>query len=150
MKKFLACILVLSMLVLVFASCGNTEKKGNTENEREQQSDIDDGVDDSSEDETTEKNLIPSTEGLEFQLNEDGKSYSLIGIGACTSTDIVIGAYRGLPVTTIYSGVFRKYSNIESFKISECVVSIGEDAFEGCTKALEYSAVQPAAEKAFF
>jgi hypothetical protein len=45
---------------------------------------------------------VPASEGLEYELNEDGTSYSVIGIGTCEDTDIVIpSTYEGLPVTRL-------------------------------------------------
>ena len=40
--------------------------------------------------EPEEEPLVESTAGLEFVLNEDGKGYTLVGIGTCTATEIVI------------------------------------------------------------
>lgn len=32
----------------------------------------------------------PHSEGLDFTLNDDGEGYSVIGVGSCTDTDIII------------------------------------------------------------
>ena len=43
-----------------------------------------------------------ASQGLEFTLNPDQTSYSVIGIGTCTDTEIVIPSeYEGLPVVAI-------------------------------------------------
>ena len=47
------------------------------------------------------------SEGLEFELNDDGRSYSVVGIGTCKDTNIVIPAeYNDLPVTSIEREAF--------------------------------------------
>ena len=90
-----------------------------------------------------------SSQGLEFELNEDGASYSVIGIGTCTDTDIVIPAtYEGLPVTelksqinvveskgTVYEekiGTFEGCTSLTSVIIPNSVTSIGTAAFFRC------------------
>ena len=94
--------------------------------------------------------------GLQYALNQDGKGYSVVGIGNCTDTDIVIpGAYNGLTVTDIGVDAFKgnttitsvttgsSVTNIESYAFCECqslkkiilsdsLVSIQEYAFKNC------------------
>ena len=71
------------------------------------------------------------TQGLVYQLNSDGKSYSVVGIGTATDKDIVIAdIYEGLPVTKIGTQAFNNTS-ITSIKIPESVKEI-EDAFKDC------------------
>lgn len=73
------------------------------------------------------------SKGLEYELNGDG--YSLVGIGTCVDTEIVIPAtYRNLPVTRIYRSAFEYYgSNITSITIPESVKYIGDGVLAGCT-----------------
>lgn len=94
--------------------------------------------------------------GLEYELNEDGQTYRVVGRGACTDTDIVIPpTYNGKPVTkigdvafylclnlesitipygvtTVGNSAFAKCENLESVTIPESVTSIGDDAFGYC------------------
>ena len=79
------------------------------------------------------QSILPeSSEGLEFELNEDGKSYTLTKVGSCKEKDIVIGTYKGLPVTSIGDCAFEGCSNLTSITIPNSVTSIGESAFSWC------------------
>lgn len=83
-----------------------------------------------------------ASEGLEFTLNDDGKSYSVTGIGTCTDTNVVIPSeYNGLPVTKIGDFAFAPVnletgeiysSSLRSVTIPNSVTSIGELAFAFC------------------
>lgn len=90
--------------------------------------------------------LIPS-EGLEYELNEDGVSYSLIGIGTCADVNVVIPeTYEGLPVTElkphmtqyeekgyifeISAGTFEDCDSIDSVILPEGITNICADAFK--------------------
>jgi len=71
--------------------------------------------------------------GLEYQLNQDNASYSLIGIGTCTNSDIVVAdEYNGLPVTSIGEKAFYQCSDLTSITIPDSVTRIGAFAFECC------------------
>ena len=81
------------------------------------------------------ENVIPKSEGLEFTLNVDKKSYSVTGIGSCKSSEIVIPSeYEGLPVTGIADGAFENCTVIVVIIIPNSVTSIGNNAFKGCTR----------------
>lgn len=72
------------------------------------------------------------TEGLEYELNEDGESYTVVDIGDATDKDIVIPAkYKDLPVTAIGDDAFED-ADIKSVVIPSGVTEIGDDAFCGC------------------
>ena len=75
--------------------------------------------------------------GLQFELNEDESSYSVVGIGDCNDTNIVIpSTHEGLPVTSISDRAFANCTRLESIIIPESVTSIGGGAFWEC-RALE-------------
>ena len=76
----------------------------------------------------------PASEGLEFELNYDGQSYYVKGIGTCTDTDVVIpDTYNGLPVTSIGDRAFYDRYSLTSITIPDSVTSIGDYAFIYCS-----------------
>lgn len=111
MKKFLMILLAL-MCVLAFAAC-------------------------SSEAETTETVSQPpektTSEGLIFQFSEEDCYYTLIGIGDCQDTDIIIpGQIDGIAVRVISEYAFANHQGITSIEIPNTVIYIGDEAFSGC------------------
>ena len=71
--------------------------------------------------------------GLKYSLNTDEKGYTVVGIGYCNDTDLVIPAtYRGLPVTAIGSNAFESVRSFKSVSIPASVTTIGEKAFAHC------------------
>ena len=72
------------------------------------------------------------SQGLAFELNEDGSGYMVMGIGTCTDADVVIPSeYQGKPVTAIGDGAFHYCQTITSVVIPDSVTSI-EYSFYGC------------------
>ena len=71
--------------------------------------------------------------GLDFKLNRDGQSYSVVGIGTCTDTDLVIpSTFNDLPVTSIGDYAFASCYKLTSVIIPDFVTTIGEGAFYAC------------------
>ncbi len=92
------------------------------------------------------------SEGLEFTLNADEVSYSVMG-GNCKDVDIVIpSSYQGYPVTTIGVSAFSWRKDLRSIEIPESVISIENSAFEECRSLIEITipaAVASIGERAF-
>ena len=87
----------------------------------------------SKEKETTTKKA-KATEGLEYIINPDRKSYSVLGIGTATPGDIFIAEeYEGLPVTAIADGAFKDCEKLTGVTVPNSITSIGNEAFYGCT-----------------
>ena len=140
MKRILACILIAVMLLGVFASCGSSDDeqtsattKQSSSNNQNNNSQNEPENEENKEPSWTIENLPESSVGLEFELNDDGKSYTVTGIGTCTATDIVIGKYDNLPVTSIKADAFYDCKGFTSVTIGNSVTSIGEQAFRNCT-----------------
>ena len=71
--------------------------------------------------------------GLEYELNPDKQSYSVVGIGTCTDIDLVIpSAYECLPITNIGCNAFYSCDSLRSLIIGDSVTNIEHDAFAYC------------------
>ena len=104
MKRTFALLLIFAMILSCFIACGDDEKVKGKE----------------------------STEGLEFKLNKDEKSYTLMGMGTCTAQDIVIDYYQGYPVTEISRNSMSRSDNIRTLTIGDSVTFVGEMSFYSC------------------
>ena len=72
--------------------------------------------------------------GLEYTLNSDGKSYSVVGIGTNTDKDVTIPEkFDELPVTSVGNNAFANCTSIIGMNIPDSVTSIGTDVFSGCS-----------------
>lgn len=68
--------------------------------------------------------------GLKYRLSDDGSYYTVVGLGSCEDTEIVIpGEYKGLPVKAIGDQAFSVCNNVTSVVIPGSVKTIGVQAF---------------------
>ena len=71
---------------------------------------------------------------LEYELQYDGQSYWVIGIGTCELTELSIPEkYNGYPVVKIGASAFKGNQNLTRVEIPGSVEEIGINAFANCT-----------------
>lgn len=90
-----------------------------------------------------EQKVIPATgdlQGLKYEINADGKTCTVVGIGGCTDTKIVIPAkYNGYEVTAIGDRAFADCTGVTSIVLPDSIKSIGAQGFYGCTGLTEFT-----------
>ena len=107
-KKELALLFAIFCLCLMLGSCFNHDSNV--------------GEDSSSVQQTSK---FKPSEGFEYRLNDDGKSYAIIGNGTCDDKEMIIPeTYRGLPITSI---VDLDMWYTESLVLSDNIESIYAD-----------------------
>ena len=74
------------------------------------------------------------TKGLEYELNEDGETYSVkYSNNLWLNTEIKIpSTYEGKPVTAISKSAFNRFPKLKKITIPDSVTYIGSFAFEEC------------------
>lgn len=74
------------------------------------------------------------SKGLAYELSEDGAYYTVIGIGKCKDSEIVIPSeHDSLPVRAVGDTAFKKTS-ITRVTLPETITKISFDSFEDCKK----------------
>ena len=81
-------------------------------------------------------NADGGSDGLEV-IKNDGVGYTVVGIGDCIDTRLVIEAYGDEPITAIADGAFDTCTQLKSVSIGSNVKEIGAYAFSNC-KNLTY------------
>ena len=82
----------------------------------------------------TETIAATGSVGLAYELNADGVSCTITGIGTCTDTKVFIPTtLDGYKVTSIGKYAFVNCTSLTSILIPDTVTSIGESAFYDCT-----------------
>ncbi|MBQ8259615.1 MAG: leucine-rich repeat domain-containing protein [Clostridia bacterium] len=72
--------------------------------------------------------------GLEYKMNEDGKSAMLFHRGICTDENVIVASvWNGVPVTIIGEVAFADYIKYKTITIPESVTAIDMRAFKNCT-----------------
>ena len=80
-----------------------------------------------------------ATEGLIFELSEDGASYAVTGYQGASTEVYISSYYQGLPVTSIGDWAFYDRSSLTSVTIGDGVTSIGGGAFRSCSSLISVS-----------
>ena len=73
------------------------------------------------------------TDGVEYTLNEDKNSYTVIGAGTASGDIVLPYYYEGKPVTSIDGWAFEGCGGMTGFVIPDSITSIGYSAFSGCS-----------------
>lgn len=101
----------------------NSESESNGESESVSESE--------SVEESEEEREIVYTEGLEYELTADGKSYAIKGAGTFTGSELNIPSeHDGKPVTSILSLAFTNNTGITSICIPDTITTIEENSFD--------------------
>ena len=75
-----------------------------------------------------------ASQGLAYNINEDGETCTVTGQGTCKDKDIVIpDTIDGYRVTSISSEAFKDCTSLVSVVLPNSVTSIGNEAFKDCT-----------------
>ncbi len=76
---------------------------------------------------------VRDSSGLDYEVNADGVTCTITGMGVCNDKDVVIPEYiDGYQVTAIGKMAFWSQIRITSLTMPDSVVSIGSSAFEFC------------------
>lgn len=75
--------------------------------------------------------------GLSFKLNEDGESYTVVGMGVCLDEHVIIDTYRKKPITAIADMAFNSNNDITAITLGSSVREIGKYAFASCDNLTE-------------
>ena len=73
------------------------------------------------------------TEGLEFTLSSDKKSYSVSNYDGADTSVVIPSIYNNKPVTKIENGAFRECSLLTNIEIPNSIIYIGDYAFYKCS-----------------
>ena len=114
-----------------------SEKASESENgskiDSEDTADSEETADSDNSSESEQESEIVYSEGLEYELNSDGNSYTVVGIGSFKGTELNIPEeYNGKPITKIGSRAFYDCDFLTSITTGKNVVNIGSYAFAYC------------------
>ena len=135
-KGIIELYVILAVILLSTSSCGNANLPDETifseKTEITVTMEITGATETTSE---TQKPTVSTEPSVGLAFTQIGKSYSVVGIGTCKDTDIVIPTeYNGLPVKKIGKDAFKNCKSLTSINIPSGVTSIEDSAFFGCDK----------------
>ena len=134
MKKLI--ILALALIFAVFScllvACDDETESSSSESEQESQSQMGNESETESEADDSNNDVVAS-EGLSFELDTTTDTYTVVGIGECKDTNLVIpSTHNGKRVTSIGARAFWFCTSLTSITIPDSVTPIGREAFYGC------------------
>ena len=78
--------------------------------------------------------------GLAYEVNADGTTCTITGIGTCTDTEIGIpDSIDGYTVTAIGENAFENCSSVTAIALSSNIRTIGRRAFYGCAGLTDFT-----------
>ncbi len=123
MKKQLMPILSALLLSLACVLCGCSGDDGEGKKKPEDPFE-----------ETDDPDSVTESVGLEYEPNESGDGYIVVGMGTCTDNDVVIPTFHeGKLVTGIGESAFKDCTNLTSISIPNSITNVFASSFEGCT-----------------
>ena len=92
--------------------------------------------------EVLETEVLPKgySSGFDYQVNADGETLTITGIGDCEDAEVGIPkSINGYTVTAIGENAFSEQTQITQIALPETLTSIGTRAFYGCTGLTEFT-----------
>ncbi len=135
-KRSILVLASLLCMIFIFTACDSGSSKKPTDEStglfsKEEESileEIFEGLESESETESeTEEG-----DTLEYELDESGQAYMVVGIGDLRGDVVVPDTYRKKPVTVIACEAFKNCASLKSIVISDSVTVIEDNAFENC------------------
>lgn len=134
MKRILYAFALILALACVLISCNSSdlpEETTATKPEETTTTTSEETTTTTPEETTSEapEEKFPTSQGLAYEVNSDGKTCTVIGIGTCVESNVYVGGYiDGYKVIAIGDEAFRE-CNLKSITIGDSVTSIGKWAF---------------------
>ena len=73
------------------------------------------------------------TDGVVYQISEDGRSAEVCAYGGTASLVVVAKEYDGLPVTTVATWAFRDCDHVSHVVLSDSITTLNGWAFSSCS-----------------
>ena len=118
---------ILALVLIILPSCKKGDNNSVTTPTDEDNTSVTDGGFNAGDPDTQNGSV-----GLKYELSEDGKYYTLVGLGDCLDVDIIVPeAHEGLPVKAIAKGAFES-ENVLSIYIPDNVEDLQMGMLIGC------------------
>ena len=156
-RKIVAVLIVLA-ICLAFTACeirdGNDDgdKTPGTDYAKTTVTGPNESLDNSETTPSVPNNPSEYTEGLEFELNDDGKTVKVVGYKGESAQVVIPAIYGGKSVTKIEDFAFSACLSVVDVFLPDSLTSIGNYAFSGCLSMVSITVpegVTSIGEKAF-